>query len=210
MTTMILKEGGRVAEPAAPTHWTADTPERADLIRAGFYLLPDACEYIGLAETTVRDLLSRPVITAAHNMLAPISRPAARIGGEPLYSRRQLDDVNARRTATRRLRSAGLDKLNWDDAERQHLKSHVEMAELFGLAENSLRKWDSAYEDFPEPVASRERSGGFPGTPTLVFDAVEMFRWLVAYKKVKAENFTVRGRQVVRKVAADEEVVTVP
>lgn len=194
-----------MAEPVAPSHWTSDTPERLDLIRTGHYTLPDACEYIGLAETTVRDLLSRPVITAAHNMLAPISRPAARVGNEPLYSRRQLDEVVARRTATRRFRSIELEKLTFDDATRQHLASHVEMAELFRFHENTLRKWGSAHADFPTPVAAREHPGGYPGTPTVVFDVVEVFRWLVAYDKISPELFTVAGRQV-RRLMGPEDI----
>lgn len=194
-----------MTEPTASAHWTADVPERADLIRAGFYTLDQACEYIGLSAVTVRDLLSRPVITAAHNMLAPISRPAARIGGEPIYTRRQLDDVIARRSVTRRLRSADLDKLSHEQAQRQHLKSYAEMAELFGFHENSLRKWSSGYDDFPAPVASREQSGGYPGTPTVVFDTVEVFRWLVSYDKIRAELFAVIGREVTALVPAQPE-----
>ena len=202
-----------MTEPTTSAHWTTDTPERLDLIRAGYYTLPQAAEYIGLSEATVRDLLSRPPITAAHNMLAPISRPAARVGGEPIYSRAQLNAVIDRRAATRRLRSADLDKISHDEAEQQYLKSHAEMSELFGKHENSLRKWDSAYADFPKPVASREHSGGYPGTPTIVFDTLEMYRWLVENNKIKAKHFIVTGREVVRNPEADvedERVVPVP
>jgi hypothetical protein len=194
--TMIMEEGTRMTETPAPSHWTADVPERTDLIRAGYYTLEQACEYIGLSTVTVGDLLSRPRITAAHNMLAPISRPAARIGGEPVYTRRQLDDVIARRAVTRRLRSSDLDKLSHEEAERQHLKSYTEMAELFGFHENTLRKWGSAHDDFPAPVASREHPGGYPGTPTVVFDAVEVLRWLTDHDKVHPDLYTVRGREV--------------
>lgn len=185
-----------MAETPAPSHWTADVTERVDLIRGGFYTLPQAAAYVGLSEVTVADLLSRPVITAAHNMLAPISRPATRIGGEPIYTRRQLDDVNARRAATRRLRSSDLGKLSHDEAGRQHLKSYTEMAELFGFHENTLRKWGSAHDDFPSPIASREHPGGYPGTPTVVFDSVEVLRWLINHDKVHPDLYTVRGREV--------------
>lgn len=194
-----------MTEPTVPSHWTGDVVERLDLIRAGYYTLPQAAEYISLSEATVRDLLSRPVITAAHNMLAPISRPAARIGGEPVYTRRQLDEVNARRAATRRLRSSELDKLTYEEADRQHLKSYAEMAELFRFHENTLRKWGSAHDDFPVPIASREHSGGYPGTPTVVFDAVEVLRWLVNHDKVRPEDFEVSGRVVLCLIPEDPE-----
>lgn len=185
-----------MTEPATPSHWTASVPERLDLIRAGYYTLPQAAEYIGLSEVTVRDLLSRPLITAAHNMLAPISRPAARIGGEPVYSRAQLNAVINRRAVTRRLRSSELDKLTFEEADQQHLKSCAEMAELFDFHENTLRKWGSAHDDFPAPIASREHPGGYPGTPTVVFDAVEVLQWLINHDKVHPDLFEVNGREV--------------
>lgn len=185
-----------MTEPTAPLHWTADVPERLDLIRAGYYTLAQAAAYIGLSEATVRDLLSRPVITAAHNMLAPISRPATRIGSEPIYTRAQLNAVIDRRAATRRLRSSELDKLTHEEADRQHLKSYAEMAELFDFHENTLRKWGSAHDDFPAPIASREHPGGYPGTPTVVFDAVEVLRWLINHDKVHSDLFEVNGREV--------------
>jgi len=194
-----------MTEPTTPSHWTTDVVERLDLIRAGHYTLPQAAEYIGLSEATVRDLLSRPVITATHNMLAPISRPAMRLGGEPIYTRRQLDEVNTRRAATRRLRSSELDKLTFEEAERQHLRSYAEMAELFKFHENTLRKWGGAHDDFPVATASREHPGGYPGTPTVVFDAVEVLRWLIIHDKVKAEDFEVNGRVVVCLIPDDSE-----
>jgi hypothetical protein len=182
--------------------WTDDVPDLYDRLAdaAGFYTLAQACDYTNLSVTTIRDLLSRPRITADGNTLAPISRPAARVGESPLYSGEQLDEVRQRQENPPRRHFGGGDEplpvLTPDESNARGLVSYSEMADLFGLHENTVRKWWSTNADFPAPKATRERRGGHPGTPTVVFDAGEVLRWLADNEKITGDTIMVHGQEM--------------
>ena len=182
--------------------WTDDVPDLYDRLAdaAGFYTLAQACDYTNLSVTTVRDLLSRPKITADGNTLAPISRPDARVGESPLYSGEQLDEVRRRQETPPRQYFGGGDEplpvLTPDESNERGLVSYSEMADMFGWHENTLRKWWSTIASFPAPKATRERRGGHPGTPTVVFDAREVFLWLVENDKNEGDTIMVHGNEI--------------
>lgn len=182
--------------------WTDDVPDLYDRLAdaAGFYTLAQACDYTNLSVTTVRDLLSRPKITADGNTLAPISRPAARVGESPLYSGEQLDEVRRRQETPPRRYFGGADEplpvLTPDESNERGLVSYGEMADMFGWHENTLRKWWSTNADFPAPKATRERRGGHPGTPTVVFDAKEVLQWLADNDKITGDTIMVHGQEI--------------
>lgn len=182
--------------------WTDDVPDLYDRLAdaAGFYTLAQACDYTNLSLTTVKDLLSRTKITADGNTLAPISRPAARIGESPLYSEEQLDEVRRRQETPPRKHFGGTDEplplITPDESNERGLVSYSEMADMFGVHENTLRKWWSTNADFPSPRATRERRGGHPGTPTVVFDAKEVLQWLSDNDKITGNAIMVHGNEV--------------
>jgi len=182
--------------------WIQDVPDLYDRLAdvTGHFTLAQACDYTGLSITTLEDLLSRPRITAGDNTLAPVSRPAARVGTSPYYSLEQLDDVRERQLRPMRRHLGGGDEplpvLTTDDANSRGLVSYEEMGTLFGRHPNTLRKWWSVNDDFPSPIATRERRGGHPGTPTVVFDSREVFRWLRDNDKVDGDTVMVHGREV--------------
>jgi len=183
--------------------WINDVPNFYDRISdaAGYYTLTQACEYVSLSVTTVRDLLSRDKITNDRNVLAPISRPAARVGESPLYSGEQLEEVRRRQETSLRRHFGDMigpfPLLTQDESNESGLVSYREMSEIFGWHENTLRKWWSTDDSFPKPVATRERHGGRPGTPAVVFNAKEVFRWLVDTGREHAKkSIMVHGREI--------------
>lgn len=182
--------------------WIEDVPDLYDNIAdlTGYFTLPQACDYTGLSVNTLQDLLSRPRITANENTLAPVSRPAARVGNSPYYSQDQLDDVCDRQLRPVRRHLGGGDEplpvLTADEANERGLVSYEEMGDLFGRHPNTFRKWWSTIAEFPSPVATRERRGGHPGTPTVVFDSRAVLRWLFDNRKIRGNTVMVHGREV--------------
>lgn len=191
-----------MTSPAIRPRWIEEVPNLYDKIAdlAGYYTLSQAGDYTGLSTNTLKDLLSRPLITAEDNTLAPVSRPAARVGENPFYSQEQLDDVRRRQLQPVRRHLGGGDEplpvLTVDEANERGLVSYDEMGYLFGRHPNTFRKWWSTNGDFPSPIATRERRGGHPGTLTVVFDCRPVFRWLKANNKVEGDTILVHGREV--------------
>lgn len=162
------------------------------LADAAEYLeVPKVAERTGLSPSTITDLLSRKEITAKGNVLAPISRPAARISNVPLYSEEQVAEVveRQRRTGHRHLGGGDqpLQSLSAAECGRRNLVSVREIAALAtaqdpeGMHEQTVRRWAREAKDFPPAVALRSRQGGHPGVPEVMRKRKLAISWLVAH-----------------------------
>jgi hypothetical protein len=116
-----------------------------------YFGVPAVAEQTGLSPSTIKDLLSRVPITSETNVLAPISRPACRIGNQPLYSQEQIDKVTERQRATGHRHLGGgdapLSSITPAEARKRNLVSVEEIAEMAnaqnpdGVHEQTVRRW---------------------------------------------------------------------
>lgn len=158
---------------------------------AGDYLnVAQVSSATGFAVATILDLLSRPPITSEDNPQGPLSRPAARIGNNPLYSHAQIAETNRRLALGRRQHFGGgdmpLPSVSPDEALRQGLLSTDEIASLAvtertpdGVRDQTVRRWSRDHTDFPPRVALRTRQGGRPGVPMVMYEGLKAITWLV-------------------------------
>jgi predicted DNA-binding transcriptional regulator AlpA len=165
--------------------WISGIPDLySTLDTARSYLnIAQVSELTGFSPTTITDLLSREPITSPTNPLGALSRPAARIGVNPLYSNAQVEDCLRRRQVNTDLNLGGmyhpLPKVTAKEAAQRNLISVTEIAELAGVHEQTVRKWKARNSTFPPPVALRERDeDGHSGVPFVVHEKVAVARWL--------------------------------
>lgn len=177
--------------------WIEGIPDLyGDLDVARSYLtVAQVSKLTGFSPSTITDLLSRELITAPNNPLGALSRPAARIGVNPLYSPAQVDDCLRRRQVSDELNLGGtftpLPKVSAEEAAQRKLISSTEIAELARVHEQTVRKWKSRHADFPPAVALRERDkDGHSGVPFVVHEKAAVERWL----RAKFGRHSGRGR----------------
>lgn len=178
--------------------WTRGIPdlyEEGRLHEAGNYLTEiQVSEITGFAPSTITNALSRQKITAKNNPLGPISRPAKRIGNRPLYSREQAEAALKLRQAAGERRHFGgqgkpLDAVTFEEAQRCGFVSTADLAELIGVHEQTVRAWARMHDDFPAPVALRERPASEPkGAPSVVWEREPALQWMIDNNKIDA-NF---------------------
>lgn len=159
---------------------------------ANFLNVPQVAERTGLSPATITDLLSRAPITSDTNVLAPISRPDARIGNQPLYSDAQVVKVIRRQRATNHRHLGGgdtpLTSISPEEARRRELISVEEIAALAnaqsptGVHEQTVRRWARDAKDFPPAIALRSRDGGHPGVPKVVRKRKDVLKWLIKHR----------------------------
>jgi hypothetical protein len=168
--------------------WSADaldlsaTPDKiSEYLTVG--QLSDAT---GLAEATLRDSLTREVITNESNPRGALCRPAAHFGNEPLWSTIQLAEYK-RRVAVKEGKADELPLVTATEAEERGLVSTAEIAEMFGLHDQTLRSAQAKDGKFPAAVARRSR-GGRPGVPEHVRPLDQVLPWAEArgYTRVPA------------------------
>lgn len=158
---------------------------------AAYLEVPKVAERTGLSPSTITDLLSRKRITSESNVLAPISRPDARISNVPLYSEEQVAEVVKRQRATGHRHLGGGDQplpsLSATECKRRNYVSVREIAALAtaedpdGMHEQTVRRWAREAEDFPSAVALRSRQGGHPGVPEVMRKRKPSITWLIAH-----------------------------
>jgi hypothetical protein len=163
-----------------------------------YFGVPAVAEQTGLSPSTIKDLLSRVPITSETNVLAPISRPACRIGNQPLYSQEQIDKVTERQRATGHRHLGGgdapLSSITPAEARKRNLVSVEEIAEMAnaqnpdGVHEQTVRRWARDADDVPPAVALRSREGGHPGVPKVVRERKKVAAWLVKHGYRKNES----------------------
>lgn len=175
--------------------WITGIPDLVKLNRlseAGNYLtVAQVSSMTGFAVATITDLLSRPPITSEDNPQGPLSRPAACIGNQPLYSHKQVAEAQRRLADGRRTHFGGgdapLPPVDFDEAVKQGLLSTDEIASLAtktnadGVRDQTVRRWSRDHQDFPPRVALRARQGGHPGVPMVMYDGLKAIQWLIAH-----------------------------
>jgi hypothetical protein len=177
--------------------WAEGIPDLYDEGR-----LDDAKEYLTIAEVSeltgfspgnIRNALSRPVITSQTNALGPLSRPAVRIGSRPLYSREQAEKAKGLRVKPGDRKHFGggdesLPGVTFEEAERAGLVSMLDIAQVVGLHEQTVRGWARTSDDFPDPVGLRERHPAEPkGAPSVVYERRPVLEWALANRKIAAD-----------------------
>lgn len=147
-------------------------------------------EKTSLSPNTLQDALSRAPVTRKENPMFALSRPAARIANQPLYSREQVEQaLKIQRQSGHRHLGGGdapLEVITPEEAKRIGLMSIVEMHEWSGVHEQTVRRWAREQDSFPRPVALRSRSGAggakvHPGVPVVMYEREEYERWLRDY-----------------------------
>lgn len=153
----------------------------------------------GLSTNTILDSLSRPKVTSETNVLGPLSRPAAHVGGSPLWSQEQVDESLRRQKAINEQRATGqrhlgggdeaLPTMTPDEADQRGFLSTAEIAEIAHMRRGQNGAWKSVHEqtvrrwarddgDFPKAVALRLRSSGHPGVPIVLYNGGQVRAWL--------------------------------
>jgi hypothetical protein len=165
--------------------WVADIPDLTSRLKeAGNYLdVASVSEATGFSPQTILDLLSRDPITSETNPQGALSRPAARIGNTPLYSKTQVADCQRRQRGAGGRHPGGtytpLPKVSTEQARESGLLSTVEIAAIADVHEQTVRKWISRTAEFPAAVAHRERDeDGHSGVPFVMRNGAEVRRWL--------------------------------
>jgi AraC-like DNA-binding protein len=159
----------------------------SNLAAATNYLtVADVAEELGLSQSTIADLLSRPPIDSERNVLRSLSRPAARIGSRPLYSREQVAEARDRQhedlRGPHRYLGGGaqrLERVSLREAWKRSLISTSEIATLCGRHPQTVRRWSRNEVGFPPAVALRQRPAGSSGVPIVVREKAAVVRWLL-------------------------------
>lgn len=196
--------------------WTGDIPDLyADLRRAATYLTAEqVSDLTGFSVNTITDLLSRKPITLKNNPLGPLSRPEARVGTKPLYSRRQVEQAIKRRDAGGGDRFLGggnqpLPKVSHERAEELGYISVDEIAFLADVHEQTVRKWASRERSFPAAVAVRDRQRGHSGVPFVVRPHKAVEQWLIGEGKITTEEAAQRWTRLKAQAVRNDEAATV-
>lgn len=152
----------------------------------------------GLSTNTIEDALSRPEITSDTNTLGPLSRPAARVGNAPLWSKAQVQEaIRRQQSGGPRFLGGGTSQLPTVDAPLAEENGYLSTAEIAEIAhmrrttahpwgpvhEQTVRRWAREDDTFPPAVALRARSTGHAGVPIVVYDGIQIRAWLATQKE---------------------------
>jgi hypothetical protein len=132
----------------------------------------------GLSQRTIEDSLTREKITAEDNPRGAIDRPKFMIGGMPLWSQAQVADY-AMRKARQEQRLAELPLVSPEAAQMRGLISTSEVAKMIGRHDQTVRRWEANFGDYPPAVARRSRNKR-PGVPEHVRELEKILDWLRA------------------------------
>lgn len=127
----------------------------------------------GLAEATLLDRLTRVEITNKRNPRSALCRPTHRFKDIPLWSKSQLKRYRELQAAVSKPDLARVSPV--ESAERG-LYSTVELAELLGVHDQTLRSAQKNDEAYPPAVGRRTRSGE-PGVPEHVRKLTDVLKW---------------------------------
>lgn len=139
----------------------------------------------GLSIKTIEDSLTRAKITSPDNERGAIDRPMYSVGGNPLWSHSQLAEY-ARRA--RIVKVIELPHISSFDADMGGLISTNEVAKLFGIHDQTVRRWEANFSDtYPSAIARRSRDGR-PGVPEHVRELSKIVEWVKARNEQLAED----------------------
>lgn len=157
--------------------WAADALDLTNDIEtaATYFTKGQVSDATGLSVNTIADSLTRREITNPLNPRGALCRPAARVGDVPLWSQGQIDEYHRRVKA---LESAETDLplVSTEEARERELVSTEEIAELFGLHDQTVRRWQRYDSTYPAPVGRRSRDGR-SGPPEHVRELRAVMAW---------------------------------
>lgn len=175
-----MKSRARWADTA--TDLSNDLPKAAQQLTLG--QLADAT---GLSAKTIEDSLTREKITSEDNPRGAIDRPDYMVGGDPLWSPTQLAEYAKR---TQMTRDVVLPLVSSEEAETRRLISTNELAELFGIHDQTVRRWEANFRDTYPPAVGRRSRDGRPGVPEHVRELDKIVAWV----KVQNDRRAAEGK----------------
>lgn len=147
-----------------------------DIKAASQYLeIGRVADATGLSTNTIADSLTRRPITNPANPRGALCQPVARVGDVPLWSQEQVDEFLRRQTAQEGSET-DLPLVTSAEARERGLVSTEEIAELFDLHDQTVRRWQRYDETYPGAVAKRDR-GGRSGPPEHVREMSAVLEW---------------------------------
>lgn len=149
----------------------------------------------GLSQRTIEDSLTREKITSPDNPRGAIDRPRYSVGGNPLWSHSQLAEFAKRARIDKKV---DLPLISPEAAEERGLISTIELAEMLGKHDQTVRRWEANFADtYPAAVARRSRDGR-PGVPEHVRPLAKIVEWITEQNEIRANN----GRNPIAEVPA--------
>lgn len=142
---------------------------------ATYFTVGQVANATGLSPETIKDSLTRREITNPLNPRGALCRPVARAGDIPLWSKAQVDEYLKRRKAAEAVEHE-LPLVSTDEASERGLVSTEEIAELFDLHDQTVRRWQRYDESYPAAVARRDRNGR-SGPPEHVRELRAVLAW---------------------------------
>lgn len=158
----------------------AETATAVSAREVGQYIdIGELSDKTGLSRDTIRDSLTREKITTMDPRGA-IDRPDHHFGGEPLWTHEALAEYKKRAKLTleeKEAKAAALPSIEPHDAHNKGYASTEEVAELLDRHDQTVRRWQRNYEDYPPAVARRSRDGR-PGVPEHVRELSKVLAWV--------------------------------
>ncbi len=142
---------------------------------ATYFTVGQVADATGLSPNTINDSLTRRKITNEANPRGALCRPEARVGDVPLWSQAQVDEYHRRHTALAAVET-DLPLVSVIEAADRGLVSTEEIAELFDLHDQTVRRWQRYDETYPDAVARRDRNGR-SGPPEHVRELRAVLAW---------------------------------
>lgn len=142
---------------------------------ATFLTIGQVSDATGLSPETIKDSLTRRRITNPGNPRGALCRPQARVGDVPLWGQGQVDEYHRRVKALNAL-GTDLPLVSTAEARERDLASTEEIATLFDLHDQTVRRWQRYDETYPAAVARRDRDGR-SGPPEHVRELAAVLKW---------------------------------
>lgn len=147
-----------------------------DLETAATYLtIGHVSDATGLSPNTISDSLTRREITNPANPRGALCRPAARVGDVPLWAQAQVEEY-LKRQRGQAATEVDLPLVSTAEGAERGLVSTEEIAELFDLHDQTVRRWQRFDSTYPAAVARRSRDGR-SGPPEHVRELRAVMAW---------------------------------
>lgn len=163
--------------------WARDVPDlSASLDEVGrYWSLEMAARETGLSPVQLREYLDRPQITNATKAASRMSRPARRLGKEPLYSPEQCQEYVklAGAPSAKAALLESLETVTAAQAEELGLATMDQLADEHRITRSTLKNHMQTYGGFP-PIRAKLSRAGKAGRPAELRSKDEVAAWLLA------------------------------
>lgn len=139
----------------------------------------EAAKLTGLTGEMLVDNRRRPRITNLSNPMSAMSRPAARFGVEPMYSREQCELYVQKANAP--APKLDVPTVSEAEAEEKGLVTLDQLAGSFGLSKYTLERYVRQDGDFP-PVRALLSTDGKRGHPRKLRLLTEVDEWFTTWR----------------------------